>query len=62
MRTVMRGATQNGSRLLDYDSIAEFFANSEFRALKDFFPERVRFDEIESEILPTRATGPSNSS
>uniref|UniRef100_A0A8R1E1N2 Transcription factor CBF/NF-Y/archaeal histone domain-containing protein n=1 Tax=Caenorhabditis japonica TaxID=281687 RepID=A0A8R1E1N2_CAEJA len=46
MRRILRESTNNCAEELTYDRIAEFIANSEFKALKEFFPERVRFADV----------------
>ncbi|CAI2350548.1 unnamed protein product [Caenorhabditis sp. 36 PRJEB53466] len=50
MRRMIQEATKNGTLELNYDTIAEFIAQSEFRALKDFFPQRMEFGDIMEQI------------
>ncbi|KAF1758758.1 hypothetical protein GCK72_015218 [Caenorhabditis remanei] len=50
MRQIMRESTQNGAFELDYDSLAKYFSNSEFKALEEFFPERVKYGDVIDEM------------
>ncbi|CAO4375287.1 unnamed protein product [Caenorhabditis nigoni] len=65
MRQLMRQSTENGARELEYDGLARFIANSEFAALKDFFPERIEFGKLMAHLYPAdpgNQTTSSNSS
>ncbi|CAI2356080.1 unnamed protein product [Caenorhabditis sp. 36 PRJEB53466] len=58
---LLREASDNGKKEVDYDSIAEFIQNSEFDAIKDFFPCMTTFGEVEM-FLPKKDKAPTATS
>uniref|UniRef100_A0A1I7TVE7 Saposin B-type domain-containing protein n=1 Tax=Caenorhabditis tropicalis TaxID=1561998 RepID=A0A1I7TVE7_9PELO len=66
IRQLMRETTSNGEEEFNYDAMARYIQNSEFKSLREFFPERVRYGDIMHELFnekpPDSSPGPSTSS
>ncbi|EGT53952.1 hypothetical protein CAEBREN_02732 [Caenorhabditis brenneri] len=62
IRQLTRDISCNGTKEMDYDSFAEYIQNSEFKSLREFFPERVRYGDIKHLLFPEQLQQQSPSS
>ncbi|CAL2051038.1 unnamed protein product [Caenorhabditis brenneri] len=57
MREVLRAASNNGTREIDYDNFADTIQEGKNNLIKEFFPRRVRYGDIKHLLFKNQQGG-----